>query len=126
MPDFYIGAHAAVGDAGPARIAEGRDVLDVGGTPVVNSGAETGAWRDALAFLSPGLLGPAGADRLLSSGDAADDPGPAVTPAEDPGASVARLRDELCAVARCGQAGVIAAGYDQQAVASLPGGAASR
>ena len=42
-------------DAGPARIAEGRDILNVGGTPVVNSAAETGAWRDALAFL--GRLG---------------------------------------------------------------------
>lgn len=42
-------------DAGPARIAEGRDILNVGGTPVVNAAAETGAWRDALAFL--GRLG---------------------------------------------------------------------
>jgi dienelactone hydrolase len=48
----HVAGFAMPYDAGPARIAEGREVLDVGGTPVVNSGAETGAWRDALAFLS--------------------------------------------------------------------------
>jgi dienelactone hydrolase len=47
----HVAGFAMPYDAGPARIAEGRDVLDVGGTPVVNSMAETAAWRDALAFL---------------------------------------------------------------------------
>jgi dienelactone hydrolase len=48
----HVAGFAMPYDAGPARIAEGRDVLNVGGTPVVNSVAETGAWRDALTFLS--------------------------------------------------------------------------
>jgi dienelactone hydrolase len=48
----HVAGFAMPYDAGPARIAEGRDIL---GTPVVNSAAETGAWRDALAFL--GRLG---------------------------------------------------------------------
>jgi dienelactone hydrolase len=48
----HVAGFAMPYDAGPARIAEGRDILNVGGTPVVNSAAETGAWRDALAFLS--------------------------------------------------------------------------
>jgi dienelactone hydrolase len=48
----HVAGFAMPYDAGPARIAEGRDVLNVGGTPVINSMAETGAWRDALAFLS--------------------------------------------------------------------------
>jgi dienelactone hydrolase len=47
----HVAGFAMPYDDGPSRIAEGRDVLDVGGTPVVNSMAETGAWRDALAFL---------------------------------------------------------------------------
>lgn len=47
----HVAGFAMPYDAGPARIAEGRDILNVGGTPVVNSAAETGAWRDALAFL---------------------------------------------------------------------------
>jgi dienelactone hydrolase len=51
----HVAGFAMPYDAGPARIAEGRDILNVGGTPVVNSAAETGAWRDALAFL--GRLG---------------------------------------------------------------------
>jgi len=48
----HVAGFAMPYDAGPARIAEGRDILNVGGTPVVNSAAETSAWRDALAFLS--------------------------------------------------------------------------
>jgi dienelactone hydrolase len=48
----HVAGFAMPYDAGPARIAEGRDVLSVGGTPVINSMAETGAWRAALAFLS--------------------------------------------------------------------------
>jgi dienelactone hydrolase len=48
----HVAGFAMPYDAGPARIAEGRDILNVGGTPVINSMAETGAWRDALAFLS--------------------------------------------------------------------------
>jgi pimeloyl-ACP methyl ester carboxylesterase len=47
----HVAGFAMPYDAGPARIAEGRDVLNVGGTPILNSMAETGAWRDALAFL---------------------------------------------------------------------------
>lgn len=47
----HVAGFAMPYDAGPARIAEGRDILNVGGTPVVNSAAETAAWRDALAFL---------------------------------------------------------------------------
>jgi dienelactone hydrolase len=39
-------------DDGPAEITEGRDAFNAGGTPVINSMAETAAWRDALAFLS--------------------------------------------------------------------------
>jgi dienelactone hydrolase len=48
----HVAGFAMPYDAGPARIAEGRDILNVGGTPVANSMAETAAWRDALAFLS--------------------------------------------------------------------------
>jgi dienelactone hydrolase len=48
----HVAGFAMPYDAGSARITEGRDSLSVGGTPVANSMAETGAWRDALAFLS--------------------------------------------------------------------------
>jgi dienelactone hydrolase len=48
----HVAGFAMPYDDGPARITEGRDLLNVGGTPVANSIAETGAWRDALAFLS--------------------------------------------------------------------------
>jgi dienelactone hydrolase len=48
----HVAGFAMPYDAGPASITEGRDLLRVGGTPVINSMAETAAWRDALAFLS--------------------------------------------------------------------------
>jgi dienelactone hydrolase len=48
----HVAGFAMPYDDGPARISEGQDIFNVGGTPVINSKAETAAWRDALAFLS--------------------------------------------------------------------------